>query len=337
MNNHTIGTIRRLEKSDFSRVHEIAVAGWRPIFERYRLLAGDEMWNDVWGGWERDWFAYTPQTWNDRGIVTQLDGRVVGFATWWFHSDVLAGIGGNAVEPELQGRGVGSAQIRWLNEMFRQERFRYVKVSTGMDPAHGPARAIYRKAGLRIGLPHSQYYNYLDEVAHIAAPSDVRFRWAEETDVKTVERVVSSAWDFEFDRERQTLGDELSAVVFGDAVQQKVNEAVEAAKAARTDSDTENRLRLAFERGKAVGYAGLETEREKALGVIETMAVVPEARGRGIGCALCMDAFDIFRKQGLKYARLMTGSGEATERGRQMCWNVGLYREVPSIDYYMQL
>ena len=36
-----------------------------------------------------------------------------------------------------------------------------------MDPAHGPARAEYRNAGLRRTVANSWYLNYLDEVARI--------------------------------------------------------------------------------------------------------------------------------------------------------------------------
>jgi hypothetical protein len=50
-----------------------------------------------------------------------------------------------------------------------------------------------------------------------------------------------------------------------------------------------------------------------------------------------MDAFQIFRESGLQYACLPTDLGEVNEQTRQMCWNVGLYREIPSVDYYMML
>jgi hypothetical protein len=50
-----------------------------------------------------------------------------------------------------------------------------------------------------------------------------------------------------------------------------------------------------------------------------------------------VDAFDVFRQQGLRYVRLTAGLGEVNERTRQMCWNAGLYRELPSIDYYRLL
>jgi len=102
-------------------------------------------------------------------------------------------------------------------------------------------------------------------------------------------------------------------------------------------SDTSNRLRIAMKGGQAVGFAVLDENGEKKLGIIEPLSVHPEFRDQGVGCALCMDAFSLFRKHPLRYARLTAKSGEVNERLRRMCWNVGLYRELPSIDYYTNL
>ena len=57
-------TIREVTVDDLPRIHEIAVAGWQPIFGRSRLIVGDEMWNDLWSGWDERWFLYTPDTWD---------------------------------------------------------------------------------------------------------------------------------------------------------------------------------------------------------------------------------------------------------------------------------
>jgi len=159
LTHQTSDNIRDIAPADLPRIHEIAVAGWRPIFTRYRRIVGDEMWQDLWGGWEKGWVAHTPETWNGRGIVTERDGQVTGFATWWFPDGGIAEVGGNAVDPAFQGCGIGSSQIRWVLDMFRREGHRYARVHTGLDPAHGPARAEYRNAGLRLGVTNSEYYN----------------------------------------------------------------------------------------------------------------------------------------------------------------------------------
>ena len=100
VNDRTLGTIREISDKDLPRVHEIAVAGWQPIYARFRLIVGAEMWQDLWGNWEEGWFTHSP-----KGIVTEVDGKVVGFATWWYPKDHLAEVGGNAADPQFQGQG----------------------------------------------------------------------------------------------------------------------------------------------------------------------------------------------------------------------------------------
>jgi ribosomal protein S18 acetylase RimI-like enzyme len=322
----TPGTIRLSTDDDKARIHEIAVAAWRPIFGRYRLIVGDEMWNDMWGGWDKNWFT------NANGIVTEFDGQIVGFATWyWPIAEILAEVGGNAVDPKFQGRGIGSAQIRWLVDKFREWGYKCAKVHTGMDPSHGPARAEYRNAGLCRGVTNSRYFNYLDEVARIPVRPTLSFRWAESADAELVRQMTRSAWNSVYKSVRDTLGDEIFDIAFKNAKEQKTE------KFAKVTSDTPEKVRIVMEDEHPAGFTILDADLNKRLGEINALAVTPEFRGRGIGCALCMDAFDIFRERGLRYASLNANLGEVNERTRQMCWNAGLYRELPSIDYYMML
>jgi len=323
--------IRPATAEDLPRLHDIAVAAWRPIFERYRLIVGEAMWNDVWRGWDQSWFLYTPETWPGRGIVTELEGEVVGFATWWFSSDTLAEVGGNAVDPKFQGRGIGSAQIRWVVDLFRREGFRCAKVLTGLDPAHGPARAEYRQAGLDRGVAHSVFYNSLDEVADMPVRKTLSFRWAEPSDVEWVRPLTPRTWGPLFESVREGLGEEVFSIAFSKALEAKADEW------AQVVADTPGQVRVALEQGRPVGFAILNGDPSKKLGELQTVAVAPESQGRGIGCGLCLDAFDLFRQQGLRYVRLTARPGEINERTRRMCWHVGLYRELPSIDYYRLL
>lgn len=320
------GIIRPIRDDDQPRVHQIAVAGWQPVFARYRLIAGERMWRDLWGGWEEGWFAHST-----KGIATEVDGEVVGFATWWYPSEHLPEVGGNAVDPRFQGRGIGTAQIRWVIEMFRREGHQYAKVLTGLDPAHGPARAEYRNAGLRLGVTSSRYYNYLDEVARIPLPQALRFRWAEPDDTEEIGQLARRGWQDLYAPVCQTLGDGLFTAAFGDAIQQKVE------KLAEIVSTTSDRLRVATQAEQVIGFAVLDVDEEKKLGTIETLSVHPESRNRGMGAAMCMDAFAFFEERDLRYAQLTAKLGEVNERTRRLCWNVGLHRELPSIDYHMYL
>lgn len=331
MSTKPIGTIRPATPADLPRIHEIAVAAWQPIFNRYRCIVGEEMWNDLWRGWEDAWVVYTPESWHGRGIVTEIDGEVAGYATWCIVSDTLAEVGGNAVDPRFQGRGIGCAQIGHVLEHVCSQGCPCAKVHTGMDPAHGPARAAYRNAGLRRGVTNSLYFNYLDEVSRLPKRDSLRFRWATPEDAEPIREVAQAAWEPVYKGVRERLGHDIFVLAFENVLQRRSYELSTCAK------ESPDKVRVADEGGALVGFAVIDEEPAKRLGVIRTVAVDPEAQGRGVGAALCMDAFDILRGRGLVQVRLHARVGEVTGRMRQMCWNVGLYRELPSMDYYARL
>lgn len=326
MKNQTTGTIRHSTDDDKPKIHEIAVAAWTPIFDRYRLIAGDEMWNDVWRGWEKTWLT------NASGIVTELDGEIVGFATWSSPLEgILGEIGANAVQPKLQGHGIGTAQMNWVVEQFRERGYKCLKVHTGMDPAHGPARAEYRKIRMGRGVKNSRYYNYLSEVASIPIRPSLNFRWAESDDVELIHQMCRSAWRSVYESIRDTVGNEMFEIVFKDALEQRVD------AFAKRAADAPRKVRIVMEDSRPAGFAFLGATHRQKLGKIFALGVLPEFRGRGIGCAMCVDAFNTFRKKDLRYVILEATLGEVNEQTHQMCWNAGLYREIPSIDYYMML
>jgi len=325
------GTVRPVQAGDVERVHEIAVAAWTPIFERYRMIVGETMWNDVFAGWDADWFSRSPEQWAGEGIVTELDGEVAGFASWSLGEGRVAEVGGNAVDPAMQGRGIGAAQIKWVINMFRERGFGVGKVYTGMDPAHGPARSEYRKAGLRVGVTKSEYYNYLDEVARVPGRAGVTFRWATPEDATLIHSMASGAWEPVLASLRSRLGESIFDMAFPDPAKAMADEISGKATGAQES------IRIAMLDGRPAGFAIIDIDEEKPTGLIRTLGVVPELSGQGLGCALCMDAFDLFRERGLAYARLTVKIGEMSERTRQLCWNAGLYRELPSIEYYMLL
>lgn len=60
-----------------------------------------------------------------------------------------------------QGQGIGTRMYGYVFDRLRALGMRYVKVSTGGDPAHAPARAAYQKAGFTVGLPGIEYYRKL--------------------------------------------------------------------------------------------------------------------------------------------------------------------------------
>jgi ribosomal protein S18 acetylase RimI-like enzyme len=164
--------IRSLEPSDVEAVVEIAVAAWQPIYAVYRQIMGDELFLAAHPDWQqekarqvRDGCAPVNHTIAAVAELSPRDGqpaRLVGFVTGYVRAALGIGeIGNNAVHPDWQGRGIALCLYEYAFDRLRERGVRYVKVITGGDPSHAPARRAYQKAGFEIALPHVEYYREL--------------------------------------------------------------------------------------------------------------------------------------------------------------------------------
>ena len=312
------------DTADKPVLHEIAVAAWTPIMERYRMIVGDDLWGAVWEGWQDNWLR------NVNGYVTEMDGDIVGFATYAESREGVAEIGANAVHPEHQGFGIGTAQMRHLVGVFRRRGYRCAWVHTGADPAHGPARAEYRKIGLKKSIRSAGYYCRLREVPSLPPPAGVTHRWATPGDSARVREIAYGAWEPLYQAVEGALGDELYGLTHPGATDRRADEFAGA-------TENGDPVLLAETAGRPVAFACLDGDETRKLGKLRTVAVLPEFQGEGIGSTLCMEVFRLFRERGLEYAVLWVKQAEVTPESRGMCWKVGMYHEVLSTNYYMML
>ena len=159
-------TLRDLEPGDVEAAVAIAVAAWEPIYAQFRRIMGDECFaaaypdcleekaRQVRGACEPD----SPML----VCVAERGGEVVGFITFRINERTAIGeIGNNAVRPDCQGHGIGTAMYRHVLARMRALGMRFARVGTGLDPSHAPARAAYEKAGFDIQLPSVYYYQRL--------------------------------------------------------------------------------------------------------------------------------------------------------------------------------
>ncbi len=158
--------IRDVNPDDVGTLCEIAVAAWRPIFASFRQMLGDELFEVVCAGWQEDKARQVRRACDPTDstlvCVAERDGQVVGFIT--FHADAgssLGQIGNNAVHPDFQGQGIGPRMYQHACERMRGLGVRFVKVMTGLDPSHAPARRAYEKAGFSIQMSWVDYYRKL--------------------------------------------------------------------------------------------------------------------------------------------------------------------------------
>lgn len=158
--------IRPATLDDIPAIREIGELAWTPVFEEMRRRLGQELFDltrprgvkakpDQLEEFVRCYLAWT--------IVTEVDGLVAGFATWHPCRDApgLAELSNNAVHPDFQGRGIARRQYLFLFEEMRQQGCRYVRVTTGLDDAHAPARKAYEAVGFDRELPVVTYYREL--------------------------------------------------------------------------------------------------------------------------------------------------------------------------------
>jgi len=164
--------IRPLMPADVDALAAIAVAAWQPIFAFYRQAMGDEMFLSVHPHWQHEKARQVRNACatGSSAIVAVAEmppqgsaaARVVGFCTCYANSATAIGeIGNNAVHPDWQGQGIAQRLYAYAFEQLRERGMRYVRVHTGGDPAHAPARRAYQKSGFEIALPGVEYYREL--------------------------------------------------------------------------------------------------------------------------------------------------------------------------------
>jgi ribosomal protein S18 acetylase RimI-like enzyme len=154
--------IRGFHQEDTNRLVDIALKAWAPIFDFYNEELGDDLYYILYPDWRREKERQIREFCEraaDRVFVAEKDSIIVGFVTFSMDNDNCIGeIGNNAVHPDFQGQGIAPVLYDHVFGILKQAGIRYVKVKTGGDPAHAPARRAYEKANFNEKLPDVTYY-----------------------------------------------------------------------------------------------------------------------------------------------------------------------------------
>jgi len=174
--------IRELEAGDTDRLVEIALAAWTPVFSSFRDILGPELFDltrpdcrkekadQIRKACQADSPAKVLVAQNRDGMGRDDMGRddmgrdiIAGFVSYYpeAREPGVAEIGNNAVHPDFQNRGIAQMMYQEVFQRLRSEGIQFVKVHTGGDPSHLPARLAYEKAGFNISLPGVEYYRRL--------------------------------------------------------------------------------------------------------------------------------------------------------------------------------
>ncbi|MCX6992746.1 MAG: GNAT family N-acetyltransferase [Kiritimatiellaeota bacterium] len=154
--------MRALKPDDVPRIQEIAVRAWRGIYESYRKIHGEELYQRLYaeapaskGADVRRFCEQFPE--NVR--VCEEAGRVVGFITFQLNAEKKIGVlDNNAVDPECGLKGIGQQMYAVVLDHFRRMGMDYAQVTTGLDESHARARRAYERAGFNIHKDQTVYY-----------------------------------------------------------------------------------------------------------------------------------------------------------------------------------
>jgi ribosomal protein S18 acetylase RimI-like enzyme len=157
--------IRPLCEQDVEAVVRLSLAAWVPVFDSFQQILGAEIYREIWPNWRESQRDSIEAVCRDGAttsvLAAEIDGLVVGFLAYELHpEDHTAEVTFLAVDPAYQNEGIGTELNLVALERMRESGTDLVRVETGGDPSHAPARRSYEKAGYT-GLPLVRYFKKL--------------------------------------------------------------------------------------------------------------------------------------------------------------------------------
>jgi ribosomal protein S18 acetylase RimI-like enzyme len=146
-------------------VIHLSLRAWTPVFDSLQ----NAMNTDVYQAFYPDHWRVSQQkaiedvcTAKDTSVWVAIDaGSTVGFVAVKLHSeDSMGEIYMVAVDPDFQGRGIGSSLIEFALTQMKDAGMSIAMVETAGDPGHAPARHTYEKAGFEL-FPVARYFKTL--------------------------------------------------------------------------------------------------------------------------------------------------------------------------------
>ena len=157
--------MREYRNGDLERVMEIANIAWREIRKMSRAALGDAISDNLNPAGDAESKGLQVKDQIDGGnygiAVCEHDGELVGFITYRIDG-VWGEICNNGACPPEGVKGVGQLMYSYVKDVFRAAGVKFVKVTTGLDYAHAPARRAYERAGFVKHLDSTTYFMELD-------------------------------------------------------------------------------------------------------------------------------------------------------------------------------
>lgn len=157
--------IEPYDSCQLDAVIRLSLRAWTPVFDSIQNAMNPDVYR-----------AFYPDHWRvsqqkavedvcaaeDTRVWVAIDAdSIVGFVAVKLHlEDSMGEIYMVAVDPDCQGRGIGSALIAFALERMKEAGMSIAMVETGGDPGHAPARHTYEKAGFEL-FPVARYFKKL--------------------------------------------------------------------------------------------------------------------------------------------------------------------------------
>ena len=158
--------IRAFEQRDLTKLHEIRKAAFKPVFQSFRSIVGEDIATVALSNLEREQATHLDKVCDKTAahdvFVAERSSEIIGFCAISYDRQLKLGeIDLNAVRPDCQSEGVGALMYERALRLMREAGMRAATVGTGGDDSHAPARRAYQKAGFGPGIPSVYLYRLL--------------------------------------------------------------------------------------------------------------------------------------------------------------------------------
>lgn len=159
--------IERLENGRVDDVVRLSLRAWAPVFVSIERIMRPELYRRSYpDGWEASQSEAVRDVCmsNECEVYTASDGdATLGFVAIKLDENTKLGeMYMIAVDPEHQGRGIGSELTNLVVNRMKEAGMEVAMVETGADAGHEPARRTYEKAGFH-PWPAVKFFRYLSD------------------------------------------------------------------------------------------------------------------------------------------------------------------------------
>ena len=157
--------MREYRAEDLAKVMEIANIAWQPIRKMSREALGDtiaDILNPAGDALSKGLQVKEQIESGKWGIaVCEHENEIVGFITYSING-IWGEICNNGALTSTGLKGIGQTMYKFVMDEFRKANVKVVKVTTGLDWAHAPARRAYERAGFKKHLDSTTYFMELE-------------------------------------------------------------------------------------------------------------------------------------------------------------------------------